>query len=234
MRNFCDDCRKDFCTKKVPIFAALNSCELIDVLSKIVHKEFKKNEIIFLEGSKAKTLYFVNQGKIKLYKYTKDGREQILHILSEGDFFGELNLLKESEYGFNAQAIENSKICTLSKDELKDILLSKPEIAIKILEVMGDRLSKIENLAQNLATNDIDARISYLLLDLAKKYGEIELDSINIDLPINREEMASYIGVARETISRKLKKFEKEGLIKVVGTKKILILDKEGLNNHIY
>lgn len=233
MRNCCDNCRKDVCTKKVPIFAVLNSCELVDVLEKIVHKEFKKNEIIFSEGGKAKTLYFVNQGKIKLYKYTKDGKEQILHILSEGDFFGELNLLRESEYGFNAQAIENCKICTLSKDELKDILLSKPEIAIKILEVMGERLSKIENLAQNLATNDIDARISYLLLDLAEKYGQIELDNINIDLPINREDMANYIGVTRETISRKLKKFEEEGLIKVVGTKKILILDKEGLNNYI-
>lgn len=233
MRNCCDNCRKDICTKKIPIFSVLNSCELIDVLEKIVHKEFKKNEIIFSEGGNAKTLYFVNQGKIKLYKYTRDGKEQILHILSEGDFFGELNLLKESKYGFNAQAIENCKICTLSKDELKDILLSKPEIAIKILEVMAERLSRIENLAQNLATNDIDVRISYLLLDLAKKYGQIELDNINIDLPINREEMANYIGVTRETISRKLKKFEEEGLIKVVGTKRILILNKEGLNNYI-
>lgn len=61
----------------------------------------------------------------------------------------------------------------------------------------------------------------------------MELDNINIDLPINREEMASYIGVTRETISRKLKKFEEEGLIKVVGTKKILILDEEGLNNYV-
>lgn len=233
MRICCENCTKEVCTKNVPIFAALNSFELIDVLEKIVQKEFQKNEMIFSEGGTAKTLYFVNEGKIKLYKYTKDGKEQILHILSEGDFFGELNLLKESEYGFNAQAIGKCKICTLSKYELKDILLSKPKIAIKILEVMGERLSKIENLAQNLARNDIDARFSYLLLDLAEKHGEVELDNINIDLPINREEMANYIGVTRETISRKLKKFESEGLIKVVGTKKILILDKEGLNNYI-
>ena len=136
MRNCCDNCRKDVCTKKVPIFAVLNSCELIDVLEKIVHKEFEKNEIIFSEGGKAETLYFVNEGKIKLYKYTKDGKEQILHILSEGDFFGELNLLRESEYGFNAKAIENCKICTLGKDKFKDILLNKPEISIKILEVI--------------------------------------------------------------------------------------------------
>ena len=233
MRNCCDNCRKDVCTKKVPIFTVLNSCELIDVLEKIVHKNFKKNEIIFLEGGVAKTLYFINEGRIKLYKYTRDGKEQIMHILSEGDFFGELNLLKESKYGFNAKAIENCKICTLTNDNFKEILLGKPEIAIKILEVMGERLSRIENLAQNLATNDMDARMTYLLLELSQKYGRKKYNNINIDLPINREDMASYIGVTRETISRKLKKFEEEGLIKIVGTKKIVILDKEKLSEYI-
>lgn len=156
-----------------------------------------------------------------------------MHILSEGDFFGELNLLKESKYGFNAKAIEDCKICTLTNDNFKEILLGKPEIAIKILEVMGERLSRIENLAQNLATNDIDARITYLLLDLSQKYGKEKSNNINIDLPINREDMANYIGITRETVSRKLKKFEEEGLIKIVGTKKIVILDKEKLSKYI-
>ena len=156
-----------------------------------------------------------------------------MHILSEGDFFGELNLLKESKYGFNAKAIEDCKICTLTNDNFKEILLGKPEIAIKILEVMGERLSRIENLAQNLATNDMDARMTYLLLELSQKYGRKKYNNINIDLPINREDMASYIGVTRETISRKLKKFEEEGLIKIVGTKKIVILDKEKLSEYI-
>lgn len=233
MRNCCESCRKDVCAKKVPIFAALNPCELIDIVEKIVHKEFNKNDIIFSEGGEAKTLYFINEGKIKLYKYTKDGKEQILHILSEGDFFGELNLLRQAEYSFTAKAIEDCKICTLSKDELREILLEKSEISIKILEVMAQRISEVESLAQNLATNDIDARIAYLLMDLSYKYGKVEFDNINIDLPINREDMANYIGVTRETISRKLKKFEDDGLIKVVGTKKIIITDKVGLNDYI-
>lgn len=234
MKNCCDNCKKNLCTKKIPIFTMMDSCELVDVLEKIVHKEFKKNEIIFSEGGKAKTLYFVNEGKIKLYKYTKDGKEQILHILSEGDFFGELNLLKESEYGFSAEAIENCKICTLSNDKFKEILLNKPEISIKILEIMGERLAKIENLVQSLATNDIDTRIAYLLLDLSKRYGEEDLKhNISINLPISRENMANYIGVTRETISRKLKRFEEEGLIKIVGTKKIIIINKARLNEYV-
>lgn len=233
MNNCCGNCKRGLCTKEISIFSSLDSSELIEIIEKMNHKRVNKNDVVFLEGEKAKTLYFLNVGKIKIYKYTKDGKEQILHILSEGDFFGELNLLKESKYRFNAKAIEESKICTLSKENFKEILLYKPEIAIKILEIMGERLSALENLAQNLATNDIDARIAFLLKNLCDKYGEISNNDIIINLPLTREDMANYVGVTRETISRKLKKFEEEGIIKIVGTKKIIIIDNEKLEEYI-
>ena len=233
MNNCCGNCKRGLCTKEISIFSSLDSSELTEIIEKMNHKRVNKNDVVFLEGEKAKTLYFLNVGKIKIYKYTKDGKEQILHILSEGDFFGELNLLKESKYRFNAKAIEESKICTLSKENFKEILLYKPEIAIKILEIMGERLSALENLAQNLATNDIDARITFLLKNLSDKYGEISNNDIIINLPLTREDMANYVGVTRETISRKLKKFEEEGIIKIVGTKKIIIIDKKKLEEYI-
>ena len=233
MNNCCGNCKRGLCTKKISIFSSLDSSELTEIIEKMNHKRVNKNDVVFLEGEKAKTLYFLNVGKIKIYKYTKDGKEQILHILSEGDFFGELNLLKESQYRFNAKAMEESKICTLSKENFKEILLDKPEIAIKILEIMGERLSALENLAQNLATNDIDARIAFLLKNLSDKYGEISNNDIIINLPLTREDMANYVGVTRETISRKLKKFEEEGIIKIVGTKKIIIIDNEKLEEYI-
>ena len=233
MNNCCGNCKRGLCTKEISIFSSLDSSELIEIIEKMNHKRVNKNDVVFLEGEKAKTLYFLNVGKIKIYKYTKDGKEQILHILSEGDFFGELNLLKESKYRFNAKAIEESKICTLSKENFKEILLYKPEIAIKILEIMGERLSALENLAQNLATNDIDARIAFLLKNLCDKYGEISNNDIIINLPLTREDTANYVGVTRETISRKLKKFEEEGIIKIVGTKKIIIIDNEKLEEYI-
>lgn len=233
MNNCCGNCKRGLCAKDISIFSSLDSGELTEIIEKMNHKKLNKNDIVFLEGEKAKTLYFLNVGKIKIYKYTKDGKEQILHILSEGDFFGELNLLKESKYRFNAKAMEESKICTLSKENFKEILLGKPEIAIKILEIMGERLSEVENLAQNLATNDIDARIAFLLKDLSDKYGEENEENVVINLPLTREDMASYVGVTRETISRKLKKFEEEGIIKIVGTKKIVVMDKEELKKYI-
>ena len=231
--NCCNNCRGELCASKVPIFENLNNEELLEVVNSINHKEYNKGDVIFTEGNVANTLYFINEGKIKLYKYTKDGKEQILHVLSEGDFFGELELIKPSKYGFNAKAIVDSKICTLTKDEMKDIMMGNPEIGIKVLEAVGERLSKVESLVQNLATNDVDSRMAYLLTDLMEKYGETIGNNISIELPLSREDMANYIGVTRETISRKLKKFEDEKLIKIVGTKNIIILDQEGLKDYI-
>lgn len=231
--NCCNSCRGELCASKVPIFENLNNEELLEIVNTINHKEYTKGDVIFTEGNIANTLYFVNEGKIKLYKYTKDGKEQILHVLSEGDFFGELDLIKPSKYGFNAKAIMDSKICTLTKEEMKDIMMRNPEIGIKLLETVGERLAKVENLVQNLATNDVDSRMAYLIIDLIEKYGESKGDNISIVLPLSREEMANYIGVTRETISRKLKKFEDENLIKIIGTKNIVILDEEGLRDYI-
>jgi len=231
--NCCNNCRGELCASKVPIFENLNDEELLEIVKTINHKEYIKGDIIFTEGNVANTLYFINEGKIKLYKYTKDGKEQILHILSEGDFFGELDLIKHSEYGFNSKAIISSKICTLTKDEMKDIMMRNPVIGIKVLETVGERLSKVENLVQNLATNDVDSRMAYLLTNLIEEYGESIEKNISIKLPLSREDMASFIGVTRETISRKLKKFEDENLIKIVGTKNIIILDEEGLKDYI-
>lgn len=231
--NCCNNCRGGLCASKVPIFENLNRDELVEIVNRINHKEFSKGGVIFNEGNIANTLYFINEGKIKLYKYTKDGKEQILHILSEGDFFGELELIKPSKYGFNSKAIEDAKICTLTKEEMKDIMMKNPEIGIKVLETVGERLSKVENLVQNLATNDVDSRMAYLIIELMEKYGKNVDGNISVKLPISREDMANYIGVTRETISRKLKKLEDENLIKIIGTKTIIIIDEEGLRNYI-
>lgn len=229
----CDRCKNQLCASKVPIFSNLSDEELVEIINMTGHNNYKKGENIFLEGTKSHTLYLINEGKIKLYKFTKDGKQQILHILSDGDFFGELNLFKDSEYSFNAEAIVPTKICTLTKDKMKKIIMEKPEIGIKILEIVGDRLSKVETLAQHLATNDVESRLAYLLIDMMESYGIKKKEGVEIELPISREDMSNYTGVARETISRKLKKLEEDGFLKLVGTKKVIILDEEALRDLI-
>lgn len=230
----CGRCHHNICASKVPIFSALSQEELKKIVAMTGHKSYKKGEALCHEGEESDTLFIINEGKVKLSKITKDGKEQIMHILSDGDFFGELNLFSESAtYNFDAYAISNVKICTLTQNDMKKIIMSNPEISLKILKEVTRRLTEIENLAQNLATNDAEVRIANMLVEFSEKYGVKDKEGIKINLPVNREEMANYCGVTRETISRKLKKFEELKLIELIGNKIIIIKNKDALSKYV-
>ena len=111
----------------------------------------------------------------------------------------------------------------LEMENMDYIMERNPSIALKLLKVVTKRLAKIENLVQNLATNNPEVRIAHILLEFCDKYGKSTEDGILINLPLTREELANYAGVTRETISRKLNKFESLGLMASVGNKKIII-----------
>lgn len=225
----CKLCKGRYCAHKVSIFSVLTEEQLIKLTEKITHKNYKKGQIIFFEGDISDKLYVINRGKIKIFKYTREGKEQILYILSEGDFVGDLSLLKKDEFKFNAEALEDANICVLTKDDFDGIVRENPEIALEILQVVYDRIVKLENLIQSLSTKDIEARIASLLLGFVKDFGIPKGDIIELELPLSREDIANYIGVTRETISRKLGSMQDQGVIELMGSKKIIINDIEEL-----
>ncbi|GAB6086762.1 Crp/Fnr family transcriptional regulator [Alkaliphilus crotonatoxidans] len=229
----CQHCRHTMCAKKVPLFSELNEVEIKKIVQLIIRKRYKKGEIALLQGNQLDGLYVINKGKIKIFKYTKEGKEQILYFLSEGDFFGELSLLESEEIGFNVEAMEPVEICLIRKKDFEVILKNNNEITLKILQVISSRLSKLENLVQSLGTKDVEARIAQMLLDLTNKFGKNKDNRIELSIPLTREDMANYIGVTRETISRKLSIMQEEGILKLVGNKKIIIDDLSLLERYL-
>lgn len=229
----CSKCTGKYCAKRVSIFSILQEDQIDEVVSKIVTRNYKKGQIIFFEGDTADKLYIVSQGKVKVFKYTKEGKEQILYILSSGDFIGDLSLLKKGKFDFNAEALEDTSICTLAKEDFDYIVTTNPKITLKILEDVHDRLISLENLVQSLSTKDVEARIAALLLSFIKNFGSETEDGILVDLPLNREEMGNYIGITRETISRKLTSMQDEGIIELIGNKKLLIKDIDSLKETV-
>jgi CRP/FNR family transcriptional regulator len=221
----CEACTGRYCAKKAPIFSVLDSDQLVEVTSSIIRRKYKKGQIIFFEGDVSDKFYIINGGKIKIFKYTKEGKEQILYILSEGDFIGYLSLLKKGRFDYNAEALEDVNVCMLTKDDFDKIVKRTPEISLRILESLHDRLVSLENLVQTLSTKDIETRIATILKNFAREFGKEEAKGIVIEMPLSREEMANYIGVTRETMSRKLTSMEDDGIIELVGNKKIIIKD---------
>lgn len=234
-----DSCQyaKEPCTRKVPIFASLSDEELAKVSAMIKHRKYEKGEALVLEEQPSDTLFIIKQGHVKLLKVTPQGKEQILHILSNGDFFGELNIFNSDELSnFSAYALKKTDICMFTRDDMEHLVRNNPDISWKLLKTVTKRLAHTENLAQSLATKDPEIRIAYMILELGNKYGKPvkgAQDRIKIELPLSREELANYVGVTRETISRKFSKFERLGIIEIKGTREITILNAQKLNEYI-
>ncbi|STB11210.1 Crp/FNR family transcriptional regulator [Clostridium novyi] len=196
------------------------------------HKSFKENDVLCREGEKSDKLFLIREGRVKICKITKEGKEQIVYVLSKGDFFGENNIFTSNNISnFSAYAITDVKLCILKKENLEKILIKNPEISLKIIQEMADRINSAENLAQTLATRDVEARLATVLIEFMNKYGQKKEEGIYINLHLNREQIANYCGITRETVSRRLSKFDKLGIIKLQGNKGLIIKDKEALFN---
>jgi len=205
----------------------------MQVMKLIVHKEYKKGEILLYEGEVRNDLVIVNKGQVKAFKNTIDGKEQILYIFSEGDFFGEKNLLRDQPSNYAVEALEETHVCIIHKDDFQNLVKQYPDIGLKIMEVLCQRLDRLENTVENMGTRTVSARISSVLLEFAEKFGKESPQGIIIDLPLSREGIANYIGLTRETVSRKMSSMQDEGLIEMIGNKKILLLDKAALEKSI-
>ncbi|TCT12123.1 Crp/Fnr family transcriptional regulator [Natranaerovirga pectinivora] len=227
----CSACNDKYCAKKVSLFSNLDTNQILKVVNKIDHKSYKKGEILFSEGDIADRFFIVNKGSLKVYNYTKDGKEQILYILSESDFLGDLNLFKEGVFDYYAMALEDTALCTLNKQDFNHILLENPEINLKILDYAYERITTLEKLIQTLNTKDINTRLANLLINISKNFGIKKGKEIEITLPLSREDMASYLGLTRETVSRHLSDLQNQNIIKMIGNKKMVVLDMNELNN---
>lgn len=217
------------CAGRVPVFSPLDSAELRQVVSLIVQKKFSKDAFIFMEGDIPQDFFIVSRGKVKVYGYSPEGREQIMYVLNEGDFFGARNLVSDKEADIYAQAMTDTVLCTIDKGKFRELLVKYPAMSLKIMDVLCERLEKMESMFRKISPKDVDSRVSMLLLEMAHKYGRKENGAILIELPMSREEMANSIGVARETVSRKLASLKRDGIIEILEKRKILILDEDAL-----
>lgn len=231
----CSRCRKQgkSCIYDVDLLDGLNDDEMDKISNGLVVTDYKKGDSIFRIGDTANKLYIVCSGKMKLFKYLSDGKEQILYIYSTGDFIGAFNLLKADKFAFSAEALEDTSILTLSKEAFDDIAIKNPTITLKILEKAYDRIKGVESLVDRLSSASTDAKVAGLLLNLIEDFGSYTPDGVMLKLSINREEMGSYAGISRETMTRKLNLFRELDYIEFDGNKKILLKDESALRDFL-
>ncbi len=227
----CKGCENDLCIRNVPLFATLNREAMHALTAQMTHKTFKKGEVIVHEGDRPLGFTVIRTGSAKAYRTTFDGREQILYIFPENDYFGARFLFTEEKVPYSVEALEETKVCILSKDQFSTLLLQHSGVALQIIEAMANRMSRLELVMQSMGGRNAELRIASLLLEFKDTYGKKRGEYLEITLPLSREGLANYLGLARETLSRKMAQLEEEKIIQSIGAKTIRILDLERLQD---
>lgn len=217
--------RSKACIMRVPIFNHLDDEKLEEIMSTIKTAHFEKGEIVYRAGQQSDSLYIVSKGKIRIYRLSESGREQLLRILKPGDFTGELALFRHSVHESFAEAMEETDVCIITRNDLQNFLLKYPTIALQILAEFSNRLDESERQAVRVATERVETRIALYLAECMDNSG----GSMEITLPMSRKDLASYLGTTPETVSRKLAELEAQGYIQQISGRKIRILDLDGL-----
>jgi CRP/FNR family transcriptional regulator, dissimilatory nitrate respiration regulator len=197
----------------------------IELLSMItVENIYKKGENIFSENEQATGLYAVASGRVKIYKLSPDGREQILHIFGPGEVFGEVPVFAGKRFPASADSMDESVILFFQRDALIDLIQKNPSIALNMLAVLSMRLRRFASMIDDLSLKEVPGRLAKHLLYL-KKQGQ---DIPEIDLNITKGQLASLLGTIPETLSRILTKMADQGLIETDG-RRIRIIETEGI-----
>jgi CRP/FNR family cyclic AMP-dependent transcriptional regulator len=190
--------------------------------------DYKKKQTIYTEGQHPNKLYYVETGKIKIYKTSEGGKELIINLLSAGDFFGHIPLLKNSVYEEFAETLEESSIRVIPKKEFEHMITTNQEIALKVIKLLTNNIAEKEQQLVALAYHSLRKRVADALLTLKKKYAS-SIDE-QFSMSISREDLANIAGTATESLIRTLSDFKNEKLIEIKDGKITLLDEKKLLN----
>jgi CRP-like cAMP-binding protein len=222
---------KTLCISMVPIFNHLQNEEMLEFAKTSRSMNYKKGETVFEAGESSDYLYIIHKGQVKIYRLSESGKEQLIRIMGPGDFMGELSLFTNESLTSYAEAMKQTEICAIHKSDLRQILLTKPSISMKILEVFSSRLDEAEKTIERFSSQDAEKRIASYLTDLANDTPQAFSlqEPSEITLPMSKRDLASYIGMTQETLSRRLSSFQERGWIEQTGQRKLLIIDFESI-----
>jgi len=214
--------------RKTPLFATLPDDELRLVADLAVARHFAKKEAVFREGDHADGFFIVASGKVKVFKLSGEGKEQILHVLEAGQTFAEAVIFEGGAYPAHAEALDDAELLLLPKRPFIELLGRRPNVAIRMLASLSRWLKRMTDLAESLSLRDVETRLIFYLSEELKARGIPPKDGAELELPIGKNVLASRLGTVPETFSRTLKKLQDDGLISVRG-KRIRIVSAERL-----
>ncbi|AZR72984.1 hypothetical protein BBF96_05995 [Anoxybacter fermentans] len=216
----------------IHLFASLDEDDLARIANLASERYYPKESIIFFEGEPGEAFFFLKSGRVKISKITPEGGEQILKLIEPGAVFAEAVIFSDEAYPATARVLEDACVGMIKKKDFEALIMEQPELAIRLLKLLNKRLREAQMKIKELGLFDAHSRTASLLLRLAQTYGKEDGDKISFQLKLNRQDLANMIGTTRETITRILSKFRRQGIIELEGDR-ITILKPSELESWI-
>ena len=208
------------------LFSGLEDAERRELAVIARVQSYDPDQTIFLEGEEGTGFYVVLEGRIKIYKTSPEGKEQILHLWGPGEPFGEVALFSDRFFPANAEAMEKSRVLFFPRHAFADLIQNHPSLALNMMATMSIRLHQFANLIESLSLKEVAGRLAGYFLALSEQQDGT--DQIRLDL--TKGQLASLLGTIPETLSRTLTRMVVKGLIRTMG-RDVQILDREGLED---
>ncbi|MEO7047854.1 MAG: Crp/Fnr family transcriptional regulator, partial [Ferruginibacter sp.] len=190
--------------------------------------KYKKKQAIYTEANYPNSLFFILKGKVKTYKANDAGKELVTELYNTGDFLGHVALLEGTVYNDTAEALEDSELAVIPKEDFDELVNMDPEVSKQFMRLLAKNIAAKENKLIGIAYNSLRKKVADALILLQKKYQQKKGDGFSID--ISRESLATIAGTATESLIRTLGEFRNEKLIEIKGGD-IFILDQKKLEN---
>ena len=201
--------------KRVQLFSSLSDTEFAFLTSHVVPRKYAAGEVVFSEADPCAGLYVVQSGNVRIFKTSANGREQVLSIDGPGSSIAELPVFDGGNYPASAQALSDSTLLFFSRQDFQALCLQHPQVALKVLRVIGGRLRRLVGIIEELSFTTVRHRLIALLVRLGKAASNGKNDSVSLTIPANNSELAAQIGTVRELVSRNLSRLQSDGLILV-------------------
>ena len=211
---------------RVPLFEGLPPEQIEDLAMIVTDQAFGKGENIFAEGEEANGFYVVITGRVKIFKLSPDGKEQILHFFGPGEPFGEVPVFAGQHFPASAEAMEESRVFFFPRKSFVDLIKRNPSLALNMLAILSKRLRRFAALIDDLSLKEVPGRLAAYLLYLSDQDRGVEV----LELTVTKAQLASLLGTIPETLSRILGRLSTQGLIETDG-RRIRIMDREALRD---
>ncbi|NLN29471.1 MAG: Crp/Fnr family transcriptional regulator [Firmicutes bacterium] len=215
--------RAQYVLRRIPFFSGLSDEQRRLLEPVVVTARYRKGQILFVEGEPSRALFFIYTGRVKVYRLAADGREQILHLLGDGEPVAVVPFLDGGPYPANAEVLEDSELAQIQFSDFERIALANPDILMRMLRLLAQRMRESQEEITRMSLQNVAARLARRILDLCERHGRATEEGIEVDLSLTRQELGSWIGASRETATRLLQQFQREGVLRIEGSRIIVL-----------